>query len=269
MNDNKPYSLRLGDCLDVLAGIPSHSVDLALCDLPYGTTQNKWDAIIPLDRMWDALRRVLKPGAPFVTTSSQPFTSVLIASNLRAFRYEWVWEKNKASGHLNASWRPMRAHEDIVVFCDRKPPYYPQMTEGHEAGHYAKRAAQSSNYGKAESTEYGGSTKRQPRTVVRFPVVNNDNPDKWHPTQKPVELYEYLLRTYCLEGSMVMDIAMGSGTTGVACANTGRRFVGIEKEEDIFARASRRVINAFAPVGAVAPSADNTPHTADMFGGAA
>ena len=230
-----------GDCLDVLKSIPESSVDLALCDLPYGTTQNKWDSVIPLQPMWDALRRVLKPGAVFVTTASQPFTSVLVASNLNGFRHEWVWEKNKASGHLNAKRRPMRAHEDILVFCDGQPFYCPQMTEGHKPGNYAKRSAQSTNYGQSESTEYGGSTKRYPRSVISFPVMNNDDPEKWHPTQKPVALFEYLALTYSKAGDTVLDISMGSGTTGLACINTGRNFIGIEKDLGIFAKAKSRI----------------------------
>ena len=242
------YELYLGDCLEVINEIPEESVDLVLCDLPYGTTQNKWDSVIPLQPMWEALRRVLKPGAAFITTASQPFTSVLVASNLNGFRHEWVWEKNLATGHLNANRRPMRGHEDVLVFCDRQPLYQPQMTEGHKPKKYTKRGSKSSSYGEYNSTEYGGSTsgstKRYPRSVISFPVMNNDDPEKWHPTQKPVSLFEYLLLTYSREGDMVLDIAMGSGTTGVACMNHNRRFIGIEKDTEIFRRAEDRLKSA-------------------------
>jgi len=230
-----------GDCLDVLKSIPESSVDLALCDLPYGTTQNKWDSVIPLQPMWDALRRVLKPGAVFVTTASQPFTSVLVASNLNGFRHEWVWEKNKASGHLNAKRRPMRAHEDILVFCDGQPFYRPQMTEGHKPMSSYTRTSNGGCYGQTKRTSGGGSTTRYPRSVISFPVMNNDDPEKWHPTQKPVPLFEYLIMTYSKEGDTVLDIAMGSGTTGVASINTGRKFIGIEKDLDIFSKAKARL----------------------------
>ena len=228
-----------GDCLEVMKGIPDGVVDLVLCDLPYGTTQNKWDTVIPFTALWDQYHRICK--GPVVLTASQPFTSALVMSNLGEFRHEWVWEKNKASGHLNANRRPMQAHEDVLVFCRTQPPYNPQKTDGHEPGHQAKRAKQSSNYGVAESTEYGGSTLRYPRSVIRIPVINNDAPDKTHPTQKPVLLMEYLIYTYSNEGDLVMDNCMGSGTTGVACTTTKRRFLGIEREANYFDIACARI----------------------------
>lgn len=235
--------LVLGDCMQVMPLLEASSVDLVLCDLPYGTTQNKWDSVIPLPPLWTEYRRVCT-GA-IVLTASQPFTSALVLSNPSAFRHDWVWEKNKASGHLNAKRRPMRSHEDILVFCEKAPLYSPQMSDGHEPGHYAKRAAQSSNYGAAASTEYGGSTLRYPRTVLRFAVVNNDDPRKTHPTQKPVALMEYLILTYSNAGSVVLDNTMGSGTTGVACANTGRKFIGIEQDQHYYDTACRRIEAAF------------------------
>lgn len=238
---NQPFTLHIGDCLDILKHIPAGSVDLALCDLPYGTTQNKWDSVIPLQPMWEALRRVLKPGAAFITTASQPFTSVLVASNLSGFRHELVWEKNKSSGHLNAKRRPMRSHEDILVFCDGQPFYIPQMTDGHRPMNSYTQTSNGGCYGSTKRPSGGGSTRRYPRSVISFPVMNNDDPEKWLPRQKPVPLFEYLLLTYSKEGDTVLDIAMGSGTTGIACINTKRRFIGIEKDKTIFDRAKDRI----------------------------
>ena len=235
-------TLIQAECLEAMKHLPTGSVDMVLCDLPYGTTQNKWDSVIPFDALWEQYKRVCK--GPVVLTASQPFTSAVVMSNPEWFRHEWVWEKNKASGHLNAKRRPMRAHEDILVFARTQPAYNPQMTDGHRPGNYAKRASQSSNYGAAGSTEYGGSTQRYPRSVLQFPVVNNDDPNKTHPTQKPVALMEYLIRTYTERGQVVLDNTMGSGTTGVACINTGRRFIGIEREANYFDIACERVADA-------------------------
>lgn len=231
-----------GDCLALMASIPDGSVDMILCDLPYGTTQNKWDAIIPFGPMWEQYARICK--GPIVLTASQPFTSALVMSNPKWFRHEWVWEKNKASGHLNAKRRPMRAHEDVLVFSEKAFKYNPQMTEGHKPGNYAKRVGYSPCYGAQVSTEYGGATVRYPRTVQKFDILNNDSPEKTHPTQKPVALMEYLIRTYSNEGDTVMDNCMGSGTTGVACANTGRDFIGMEKYPIYFAAAKARIESA-------------------------
>lgn len=236
--------LLKGDCLELMPRLPAASVDLVLCDLPYGTTQNKWDAVIPFDVLWAEYRQVTKPNAAIVLTAAQPFTSALVMSNPKMFRYSWVWEKNKASGHLSAGNRPMRAHEDVLVFSLGHHDYYPQMTEGHRPGSYAKRGKQSSNYGEAPATEYGGSTLRYPRSVLQFPVVNNDDPERVHPTQKPVALMEYLIRTYTNPGDTVLDNCMGSGTTCVAAVNTGRKFIGIERDPDYFVTAWDRVMAA-------------------------
>lgn len=227
----------LGDCLELMTRIPDGSVDMVLCDLPYGTTQNKWDSVLPLDILWSAYDRICS--GPIVLTASQPFTSTLVMSNINGFRHEWVWHKNKASGHLNAKRRPMRAHEDILVFG--KNHYNPQMTEGHKPGNYAKRAAQSSNYGEAKPTEYGGQTQRYPRSVQDFPVVNNDDEDKFHPTQKPVALFEYLIKTYTNEGMLVLDNCAGSGTTAIAAERTGRRWICIEQLAEYYYPAIGRV----------------------------
>jgi len=227
----------MGDCLDLMRDIPYGSVDMILCDLPYGTTRNKWDSVIPFEPLWEQYNRICN-GA-IVLTSCQPFTSKIVMSNMNGFKHDWVWEKNKASGHLNAKRRPMRSHEEILVFG--KPTYCPQMTRGHKPGNYAKRAAQSSNYGVAKSTKYGGQTVRYPRTVQQFPVVNNDDPDKWHPTQKPVALFEYLIRTYTNPGDLVLDNCAGSGTTAIAAERSGRRWLCIEREPEYYFKAYQRV----------------------------
>ena len=233
--------LMHGDCLELMSGLTDSSIDMVLCDLPYGTTQNKWDSVIQFEPLWAHYWRVLKKNGAVVLTAAQPFTSALVMSQVQNFRHEWVWVKNKSSGHLNANRRPMRSHEDILVFSNGRPHYYPQKTEGHKPGNYAKRAAQSSNYGYAEPTEYGGQTSRFPRTVLEFSVLNNDSDDRLHPTQKPVALMEYLIKTYTKEGETVLDNCMGSGTTGVACINTSRNFIGMERDEKYFAIAKERL----------------------------
>lgn len=233
--------LFIGDCLDVLATLEPQSVDAVICDPPYGTTRCTWDAVIPMQEMWSALRRVCVPGAPMVFTATLPFTAALVMSNPKAYRHSWVWEKNKATGHLNAKKAPMRAHEDVLVFCDRAPSYTPQMTEGHRPGNYAKQVQFTPVYGAQVPTEYGGSTLRYPRSVQRFDIVNNDDPEKVHSSQKPVDLFRYLIRTYTQPGQTVLDFAMGSGTTGLACRIEGRRFIGIEKDANHFAAAEARL----------------------------
>jgi DNA modification methylase len=227
----------LGDCFDRMRELPDASVDMVLADLPYGTTQNKWDSVLPLDQLWAEYRRLCR-GA-IVLTASQPFASLLVTSNLPGFKHDWVWEKNKASGHLNAKRQPMRAHEDVLVFG--APPYFPQMTEGHRPGNYARRTQWSDNYGAQKPSEYGGATTRYPRSVQQFDIINNDDPEKWHPTQKPVALFEYLIRTYTSEGQTVLDNTAGSGTTAIAAENTGRRWLCIEKDEDYYRKAVNRV----------------------------
>lgn len=220
-----------GDCLAALRGIPDYSVDAIITDPPYGTTRCAWDAVIDLPTMWQEIKRVRKPGAAVVMTACMPFTAALVMSNPAEFRHHWVWEKNKATGHLNARRAPMRSHEDVIVFCERAPKYEPQMTEGHAPGNYARRVGWSECYGSQIETEYGGATVRYPRTVQRFNIVNNDDPAKVHPTQKPVDLFRYLIRTYTSPEDVVLDFAFGSGTTGVASVLEGRGFIGIERDE--------------------------------------
>lgn len=234
------YDLMEGDCLQLMREIPDASVDMILCDLPYGTTQNKWDSIIPLDALWREYKRIAK-GA-IVLTAQTPFDKVLGASNLSMLRYEWIWEKPKATGHLNAKRAPMKAHENILVFYSTQRAYNPQKTPGKPYKGSGGGSKQD-NYGDFAAVREGSEDgSRYPRSVVQFkheikPV---------HPTQKPVALMEYLIRTYTDEGMIVLDNCMGSGTTGVACANTGRRFIGMERDPHYFDIACERVEKAYA-----------------------
>lgn len=236
--------LWLGDCLELMKRIPDGSVDMILCDLPYGTTCNKWDSVLPLDALWEQYRRIAKPNAAIVLTAQTPFDKVLGASNLDMLRYEWVWEKTNATGHMNAKRAPMKAHENVLVFYDRQPTYNPQKTYGHrrKTAIADRQRLQSECYGQQFGTTSYDSTERYPRSVQTF--ASDKQRVRLHPTQKPVALMEYLIKTYTNEGETVLDNCMGSGTTGVACVNTGRRFIGIEKEEKYFEVAKSRIENA-------------------------
>lgn len=226
-----------GDCLELMQSIPDGSVDMILCDLPYGTTACKWDTVIPFEPLWAQYRRIAKKNAAIVLTASQPFTSALVMSNAEAFRYEWVWRKSKPAGHLNAKRRPMVAHESVCVFSFGIEAYAPQ---GLRAGS-GKMITHSNNgaYG-ASSVPTVCQFTGYPNSVIEF----RHDTSMGHPTQKPVALMEYLIRTYTHEGETVLDNCMGSGTTGVACVNTGRNFIGIERDDKYFAIAQERINNA-------------------------
>jgi DNA modification methylase len=238
-------TLLHGDCLEKMNLIPEGSVDMVLCDPPYGTTACKWDAVIPFEPMWKQVWRVLKPNGAAVFTASQPFTSALVMGQVRHFKYSLVWEKTTATGHLNAKKMPMRAHEDILVFCKGATLFNPQKTHGHKRK--VSSASHKRNSRKAECyADYGlssyDSTERYPRSVVCFSTDKQKS--ALHPTQKPVALMEYLIRTYTNEGETVLDFTMGSGTTGVTCVNTGRNFIGIERDDKYFQIASERIQKA-------------------------
>jgi site-specific DNA-methyltransferase (adenine-specific) len=245
------YTLYHGDCLDVLPTLEAGSVDAVICDPPYGTTACKWDSVIPFAPMWAVVKRVLKPRGACVLFGSQPFTSALVMSNPDMFRYEWVWEKDRASGFLDAATRPLKAHENIIVFADSEPSYNPQKTTGHPATHRTNSTGGRQLY-RADITgrASGGQTDRFPRSIQKFNVVNSMH-KPIHPTQKPLALLEYLVKTYTNEGETVLDFTMGSGTTGHACGNLGRRFVGIEKDANYFAIASERIATAYEPLRAM------------------
>lgn len=226
--------LGRGDCLNLMQDIPAGSVDLVLCDLPYGTTQNTWDSVIPFGELWSAYKRVLKTDGTVVLTASQPFTSALVMSNPADFRYAWVWEKGAATGHLNAKRMPMKLHEDVVVFSDKPARYYPQDLRPFNKT--VRRGSNGSNFGDSGKENFQEFTN-YPRSIIRFP----GDPKPVHPTQKPVALMEYLIKTYTNPGDTVLDNTMGSGTTGVACVNTGRHFIGIEMDPNYFATAKQRI----------------------------
>jgi DNA modification methylase len=230
--------LTCGECLTEMKDIPDAYVDMVLCDLPYGTTQNKWDGIIDLTQLWAAYRRICKPTAAIVLTASQPFTSVLVCSNLKDFKYGWVWRKGQGTGHLNAKKQPMRNHEDVLVFYPQQSAYNPQMTEGK--AYTCKSGRASENWGSQVSVVTENKGERYPLTVLDFA----SDKVKLHPTQKPVALMEYMIKTYTNEGMTVLDNCMGSGTTGVAAVNLGRSFIGIEQDPNYFAIAEKRIADA-------------------------
>lgn len=238
-------TIILGDCLNVMSNIPSNSVNMVLCDLPYGVTKNKWDCPIDLPSLWKQWRRICTPTAPIILTGVQPFSSILVNSNLTDFRYSWVWEKTNASGHLNARKMPLRAHEDILVFYRKPCVYNPQKTTGHtrkvSTAAHRKNTKLSSNYGSYVPNTYD-STERFPRSVIKFKM--DKQLSALHPTQKPVALFEYLIKTYSNAGDTILDNCIGSGTTAVAAMNTGRNFIGIEKDQQCYNDAVQRIKNS-------------------------
>ena len=230
-----------GDCLDIMPALKEESADLFLTDLPFGTTQSPWDSVIPYTPLWSNIERLIKKNGCIVLFAKSPFDKALASSNMKLYKYEWIWEKNKASGHLNTSIMPMQAHENILVFYKSPPTYNPQMTDGHKPMNYAMTHHTSSVYGDGKSiANQAGSTERHPRSVLYFPVVNNDDSERCHPNQKPVPLLEYLIKTYTNKGDRVIDCTAGSGSVGVACMNTKREFVLIEKEKEYFDHCVRR-----------------------------
>lgn len=230
----------LGDCLDVMSAIDDKSVDLVLCDLPYGTTACKWDSIIPFEPLWEAYKRVLKPNGAVVLTASQPFTTVLAASNLKDFKYQWVWQKERPSNPQLAKYQPLKVHEDVLVFSLSTHVYNPQgLVEIPESDRKVHRPEKNS-LGHCQRKPYVQTHTGYPKSIVAFPSERGH-----HPTQKPVALMEYLIKTYTNEGDTVLDNTMGSGTTGVACVNTGRKFIGIERDENYFGIARNRIEESF------------------------
>ena len=232
--------LIMGDCLEVMPTLDAGSVSMVCADLPYGTTRNTWDDTIPLDRLWAEYWRVLKPNGVVVLTAQTPFDKMLGMSCLRYLKYEWIWEKTEATGHLNAKKAPMKAHENVLVFYKSLPTYNPQKTFGHQRKTAVQvNAKQSTNYGRADNKPAYDSTERYPRSVLTFSTDKQRS--KLHPTQKPVALMEYFIRTYTNSGDVVLDNCMGSGTTGVACQNTSRDFIGIEKDPEYYSIARQRL----------------------------
>lgn len=232
----------LGDCLEI---IPALGVfDAVISDLPYGTTQNAWDSVIPLDRLWPLLWAAATDRAAIVLNAAQPFTSVLIASQLRHFKYTWVWQKSRPTGHMNAKKQPLREHEEVCVFYRSQPTYHPQYLSGkpnHVSGK-ARVKSHSQNYGKQYEVLEPNTTVKYPKTILPFTVVSPSSVE--HPTQKPVPLADYFVQTYTDQPDAILDIAMGSGTTGVAAVAAGRRFSGVELNPAYFDISRRRISEA-------------------------
>lgn len=222
------------DCLVGMNRIPDKSIDMILTDLPYGTTKNKWDTIIPLGLLWEQYERIIKDNGAIVLTAQTPFDKVLGASNLKLLKYEWIWEKSNATGHLNAKRMPMKNHENILVFYKKPPVYNPQgVTPFNKV---TRRGGNGDNYGKSNTSNFQEVTN-YPRTIQKFSY----DKQKLHPTQKPVALFEYLIKTYTNEGETVLDNCMGSGTTAIACLNTNRNYIGFELEKEYFEKINHRI----------------------------
>lgn len=212
--------------------LPDASIDMILCDLPYGTTQNKWDVTIPFDKLWEQYERVIKSNGAIVLTGQGIFSARLICSNERMYRYSLIWEKTRSGGFLNAKRMPLTAHEDILVFYKKLPIYNPVMAQGNPYIKINGTRKKCENYGDFEKPYKQNNTGyRFPRSVIK---IKNHNQDSLHPTQKPVALFEYLIKTYTNEGDIVLDNCAGSGTTGEACENTGRGYILMEKEEKYY-----------------------------------
>ncbi|WP_421016119.1 DNA-methyltransferase [Klebsiella michiganensis] len=231
--------LHNADCFEVFPQIANDTVDLVCADIPYGTTQCRWDSVLDLPLMWEQLYRIVKPSAAIVLFSAQPFTSVLVNSNLRDWRSEWIWEKPHATGFLNAKKQPLRAHENIEVFYRKQPTYNPQMTHGHARKTATRGTPNTDVYGEALKKVTYDSTSRYPRDVQKF--SSDKQKQALHSTQKPLALVKYLIETYSNPGDTVLDFTMGSGTAGVACQQAGRNFIGIEKDIAIFRTACERM----------------------------
>ena len=234
--------LRYGDTIEQMKLIPDKSIDFICCDLPYGTTQNKEDIIIPFDKLWEQYERIIKPNGAIVLTASQPFTSALVMSNPKMFKYEWIWEKDRPSNPLVANKRVMPRHENICVFYEKQPIYNPQKEERKEENKRNNKkdtAHETGTKGLVVLSRGDGNTDFvHPTSIQKFTYGEGRGQ---HPTQKPVALFEYLLKTYSNEGMTIFDPCMGSGTTGIACKNLNRNFIGIEKDETYFKIAQDRI----------------------------
>ena len=236
------YKLLQGDCLELMEGIPDKSIDMILCDLPYGTTACKWDTIIPFEPLWEQYERIIKDNGAIVLTASQPFAMNLAMSNMRLFRDEWIWDKTRGSNFQLAKKMPMKSHENVLVFYKKLPTYNPQYwysspyktTEGKRARTIEGLSNSSAGVNRTATVSDG---RRYPLSII---TIKRDS-EKLHPTQKPVALLEYLIKTYTNEGETVLDNCMGSGSTGVACVNTNRRFIGIELDENYYNIAKQRI----------------------------
>jgi DNA modification methylase len=235
--------ILIGDCLELMKDIQTASIDMILCDLPYGTTQNKWDSVIDLNLLWEQYKRIIKENGAIVLTAQTPFDKVLGCSNLEMLKYEWIWRKSRPTGHLNANKMPMKAHENILVFYKKPPTFNKQMTIGKpnhvKDGSIRKSKATNNNYGHFENVVQKATNLKNPITVLEF---SQQDPNKiLHPTQKPIDLMEYFINTYTNENDLVLDNCAGSGTTAIACLNTNRQFIVMEQEQKYYNIILKRV----------------------------
>lgn len=233
--------LLQGDCLELMKGIPDKSIDMILCDLPYGTTACKWDTIIPFEPLWEQYKRIIKDNGAIVLTASQPFTSALVMSNPRMFKNEWIWKKQKPTNFYQVKQQPLKEHESILIFAKKRINYNPQgtITVSVKSGRKNKSSNLYSDY---DGGDYVQTVGNYPRSILAYSTEGDKK--RLHPTQKPVALFEYLIKTYTNEGDIVLDNCMGSGTTGVACKNLNREFIGMELDEGYFNIAKERIENA-------------------------
>ena len=229
---NEKIKLFNDDCLKIMPSLKNNSIDMILCDLPYGITKNKWDVIIPFDKLWNEYTRIIKNNGAIILFGSQPFTTRLISSNYKLFRYSLVWEKNKFSDFLNAKRKPMKINEDIIVFYKKQPVYNPQFTHGipYKRWNTKKSVSKQTNYNTHHENVAESTGKRLPTTILKFDRIERPQ----HPTQKPVNLLEWLIKTYSNENDVILDNCMGVGSTGIACINTKRNFIGIEMDKNYY-----------------------------------
>lgn len=232
------YNLLIGDCLKLMGNIPDKSIDMILCDLPYGITAPEWDSILDMNILWENYERIRKNNCPIVLFSSQPFTTKLINSNMNNFKYCWYWEKNQGTNFFHAKRMPIRKIEEICIFYNGK--YNPQMSDGHIPTNSSVGSSNGKTYHGSNKRNYkGGSTIRYPTNILKYKSVNNY--ERLHSAEKPVDLLEYLIRTYTNEGELILDNCMGSGSTGIAARNTGRNFIGMEMNKEYYDIAMKRL----------------------------
>ena len=236
--------LYCGDCLDVMKDIPDKSVDMILCDLPYGTTACKWDSIISFDKLWEQYNRIIKDNCAIVLFGIQPFTTIMISSNINNFKHQWIWNKKNGSNFMQLKHHPNKIHEDIIVFSNNRKTvnYYPQMIKGKMRTKGSEKILNEDGVYYAHTKTKTKNDLYYPKSIIEFSNAGRTGKaKKMHPTQKPVELLEYLIKTYTKEGEVVLDNCMGSGSTGVACKHINRKFIGIELDEKYFEIAKKRI----------------------------
>lgn len=238
----KVNEIYLGDCLNIMKSIKKESIDLIICDLPYGVTKNKWDSVIDLNQLWVEYKRIIKNNGAIILFGQDKFSAKLMLSNEKLHRYNLIWEKTTPTGHLNAKRMPLRNHEDILVFYKKLPTYNPQKTKGHirkvSTAKHKRNSKETTNYGKHKLTTYD-STERYPKSILKF--ATDKQKSALHPTQKPVSLLEYLIKTYSNENELILDNCIGSGSTCIASINTNRKYIGIEKDEFYYNISKNRI----------------------------